>query len=296
MLSTTNLWMSLAGLFFLFAGVLILRNELRSAQGWDKLISLAPVFIAASLACFAPEHFGGGPDYIQAMAPSWMPWHWFWPTFVGIALFAAAASLIARKCMRLSSTMLGLMFFLFVCMIYLPSLLRHPENRFAWAIFLRDLSFCAGAWAITGLLTRTSSPQLSKFFVLFSRIVIAVSAVIYSIHHFLHPEFTPGVPLQKLMPSWIPIPTVMGYFTGAVLLIAGIALFLNKNPRIAAASIGAWMTALTVFPYLVILFLALDGSATDINEGINYVADTLLYAGSALAVASALPHDPERMK
>jgi hypothetical protein len=45
---------------------------------------------------------------------------------------------------RLSSTLLGLMFFLFVCMIYLPSLLAHLKNRFAWTFALRDLSFAAG--------------------------------------------------------------------------------------------------------------------------------------------------------
>ena len=66
---------------------------------------------------FAPEHFRG-PEFIQKMVPSWMPVRWFWAYFVGCALLAAATSLTLRKFMRLSSTLLGLMFFLFVCMIY----------------------------------------------------------------------------------------------------------------------------------------------------------------------------------
>ena len=40
MLSSTNLWMSFAGLVYLVAGVFILRKELRAARGWDKLIAL----------------------------------------------------------------------------------------------------------------------------------------------------------------------------------------------------------------------------------------------------------------
>jgi uncharacterized membrane protein len=294
MLSSTNFLMGFAGLIYFVAGVLILRKEISAARGWDKLITLGCVFIAVPLAVFAPEHFHGGPEYIQNMAPSWMPLHWFWPYFVGCALLAAATSLTVRKFVRLSSTLLGLMFFLFVCMIYIPSALAHPENRFAWAFALRDLSFAGGAWALAGLHNRASSPQTSKWMILFGRIVVAIAAIFFAVEHILHPEFAPGVPLEKMTPSWVPFPSVWGYLAGAILMAAGIGLALNKQSRIAAASIGALMTVLTLFLYLLILILA-HGS-TEVNEALNYVADTLLFAGAALGLASALPRDPDRME
>src|SRR5258706_11057577 len=120
MLTSTNLWMSFAGIIFLVAGVVIRRNEIREARGLDKFIALAPVFCAASLAAFAPEHFHG-PDFVKGMVPKWMPLHMFWVYLVGCALIAAAIGLTLRKCERLSATLLGSMFFLFVCLIYLPS-------------------------------------------------------------------------------------------------------------------------------------------------------------------------------
>jgi len=290
MLSPTNFWMGFAGLIYLVAGVVMLRKEISAARGWDKLITLGCVFIAVPLAVFAPEHFRG-PEFVQNVVPSWMPAHWFWPYFVGCALLAAATSLTVRKFVRLSSTLLGLMFFLFVCMIYIPSVLAHPNNRFAWAFALRDLSFGGGTWALAGLYSRASSPQLSKWMILFGRIVIAIAAIFYAVEHFLHPQFAPGVPLELKTPPWVPVPSVWAYLTGAILLAAGISLALNKNSRIAAASIGALMTALTLSLYLLILILAHGGPA--INEGLNYVADTLLYAGAALALASALPRNPD---
>lgn len=296
MLSSTNYWMGLAGLVYLFAGVFILRKDISAARGWDKLITLGCVFIAVSLAVFAPEHFHGGPTYIQDMAPPWMPVRWFWPYFVGCALLAAATSLILRKFLRLSSTLLALMFSLFVCMIYLPSALAHPGNRFVWIFALRDLSFAGGAWALAGLHSRASSPQQSKWMILFGRIVVAIAAIFFAIQHFLHPKFAPGVPLEKMMPSWVPFPSAWGYLAGAILLAAGIGLALNKKSRIAAASIGALGTVLTLFPYLLILILAHGGSVPQINEELNYVADTLLYAGAALALASALPRDPDGLE
>ena len=293
MLAPTNFWMSLAGIVFLVAGVFVLRREISAARGWDKLIALGSVFIAVSLAVFAPEHVRG-PEFIQQMAPSWMPVRWFWPYFMGCALLAAATSLTVRKCLRLSSTLLGLMFFLFVCMIYLPSALTHPRNRLAWIFVLRDLSFSAGAWAFAGVYSRASSPQPAKWMVLFARIVITIAAIFYAVQHFLHPGFAPGVPLELMTPSWVPFPSVWGYLAGAILLAAGIGLALNKKSRMAAASIGALMTALTLFLYLPILIRAHGGP--EINEGLNYVADTLLYAGAALALASALPRDPDRVQ
>jgi uncharacterized membrane protein len=292
MLSSTNFLMAFAGLLYLAAGVFILRKQISAARGWDKLITLGCVFIAVSLAVFAPEHFHGGPSYIQNMAPSWMPIHGFWPYFVGCALLAAATSLTVRKFLRLSSTLLGLMFLLFVCMIYIEFVLAHPRDRFAWIFALRDLSFSAGAWALAGMYSRTASPQAAKWMILFGRVVIAIAAIFFGVEHFLHPEFAPGVPLEKLTPSWVPFPLVWGYLAGAILLAAGIALALNKQSRTAAASIGALMTALTLFLYLPILILARSGSTPEFNEELNYVADTLLYAGAALALASALPPDP----
>jgi uncharacterized membrane protein len=186
------------------------------------------------------------------------------------------------------------MFFLFVCLIYLPSALRHPNSRFAWAYALRDLSFAAGAWALAGLHSRVSSPQQSKWMILFGRIVIAIAAIFYAVQHFLHPEFAPGVPLEQMTPAWVPLRSVWAYLSGAILLAAGISLAVNKQSRKAAASVGALMTALTLFLYLPILILARNGTPAEFNDALNYVADTLLYAGSALALASALPRDPER--
>ena len=295
MLLSTNFWMCFAGLIYIAAGAFILRQEISAARGWDKLITWGCVFIAVPLAVFATEHFRGA-RFLQNMVPSWMPAHLFWAYFVGCALFAAATSLTVRKFVRLSSTLLGLMFFLFVCMIHIPNAIAHPKDRFAWAVALRDLSFAGGAWALAGLHSRASSPQPSKWMILFGRIVVAIAAIFFAVEHFLHPEFAPGVPLEKMTPSWVPFPSVWGYLAGAILLAAGIGLVLNKQSRIAAASIGALMTVLTLSLYLLILILAHGGSAPEINEALNYVADTLLFAGAALVLASALPRDPDRVE
>jgi len=180
--------------------------------------------------------------------------------------------------------------------MHIPNALADPKNRFAWAYALRDLSFAGGAWALAGLHSRASSPQQSKWMILFGRIVIGIAAIFFAVEFFLHPESAPGFPLEKMTPLWVPFPGVWGYLTGTILLAAGIGLALNKKSRIAATSIGALMTVLTLFLYLPIWILARGGTTPEIMEAINYVFDTLLYAGAALVLASALPRDPDRVE
>ena len=54
------------------------------------------------------------------------------------------------------------------------------------------------------------------------------------------------------------------------------------------------MTVLVLFLYLPLLIQA--QGVEQVNEAINYVADTWLFAGAALALASALPRDPDRVE
>jgi len=285
-----NFWMCFAGLIYLIFGVFLFRKDIGAARGWDKLIVLNGIWIAVSLAVFAPEHFGG-PMHVSDIVPSWMPARWFWAPFVGCALLAAAASLFARKFELVSTALLGLMFFLFVCMLHIPALLASPGNRFVWAYALRDSTFCAGAWALAGLHSRVARPELSKWTIVSCRLVIGVAAIYFAVQHFLHPEFAPGFPLELKTPGWVPVPWLWGYLAGAILLTSGVFLIVNKKSRMAAAALGALMTALTLLLYVPIWILAHAGSTPEIMEAINYVFDTLLYAGAALALASALQRE-----
>ena len=294
---SVNYWMSLVGLVYFVAGVFVLRKDIGAARGWDKLITLGSVFLAVPVAAFGTDHLCS-PEPIKNIVPAWMPARLFVTYFVGCALLAAATSLTLRKFVRLSFTLFGLMFFLFVCVMHIPNALVDPKDRFGWEIVFRDISYAGAGWALAGLYSRASSPQQSKWMILFGRIVIAMAVIFFAVEHFLHPEFAPGVSSPAMTPSWVPLPRVWGYIVGAILLAAGIGLALNKKPRMAATSIGALMTALTLSLYLSILILTLahGGSTLEINVALDTVFDTLLYGGAALVLASALPRDPDRAK
>jgi hypothetical protein len=92
------------------------------------------------------------------------------------------------------------------------------------------------------------------------------------------------------MPSWIPARMLIGYLTGAILLIAGVSILLAKRTRLAATYLGTWILVLVLFIYGPILIASLADPSNDVKiDGINYFADTLLFGGAILALASASP-------
>jgi len=121
-------------------------------------------------------------------------------------------------------------------------------------------------------------------------VLIGITAIFYGIENSLHTANVPGVPLQKLMPAWIPAHLLIGWLTGAILVGAGVCILLDKRTRMAATYLGTWIVLLVLFIYGPILIAALANLSTDIKvEGINYFFDTLLFAGTILALARATP-------
>jgi len=281
-------WLWFAGLTFLIAGLVAVRKELVAARGLGKLIALGTVFVATPLATFGAEHFVDA-RLIMQLVPVWMPARLFWTYFVGCALISAATSLVAMRFVRLSATLLGVMFFLFVLMMDLPFAIAHPGNRLAWNFVLRESAFAGGAWALAGSQSQEPRTGRRNWMILIGRFFVAIAVIYFGVEQLLHPEFAPGVPDSKLTPAWVPLHALWGYPVGAFLLVAGTALLLNKWRRSAAASIGVVMTLLTVFLYLPILAVTRDPSL--MTDAINFVFDTLLFGGMALLIARALPAD-----
>jgi uncharacterized membrane protein len=280
-------WPSFLGLVFLVIGLVYSRKEFATATGLDKLIALAYVFVAAPLAVFAGEHLAG-PRILMQLVPPWMPARLFWAYFVGVALLAAALSLSVKKCVRWSAPLLTAMFFLFVLMMDIPATIANPHNRLFWTLALRETAFGGGALALTGFVMLQDNHRDAKTLISIARFCIGIPLVFYGVEHFLFPAFAPGVPLPKLTPRWVPIPYFWAYLVGAVLLVSGIAILLNKRSRIAAAYVGLVMTLLTLLLYTPLLAMATKASL--ITE-LNYVADTLFFGGTVLFLAMALPSD-----
>ena len=294
MVSQFVFWPCFAGIIFVALGLFAVRKELKSIPGLDKLLILARVFVATPLAVFGAEHLAGA-QFIMQGVPAWMPARMFWTYFVGLALIAAALSLIFMKYVPASSMLLGVMFVLFVLMIHLPNVAANPRDRILWAVALRDLSFSGGAFALAGIQIQQWNKPISKTLIRIARVFVAFPLLFFAAEHILHPQFAPGVPLPKLTPTGVPFPHVLATIVAAALLVAGVCLLIGKRARITTTWLGLVLVLLTFFFYLPILALARQ--AAQITEGLNYVADTMLFAGMILFLAAAMPNDrPDQAK
>jgi len=223
--------------------------------------------------------------------PQYMPWRLFWAYLVGFALLAASLSIATKIQVRWSGLLFGIAMFSFVAMMDIPGALASPRDRFGWTLAIREMAFGAGGWILAGNAMREQSRgKAGSKLISLGRVVIAIAAMFYGVEHFLHPAGALGVPLQKLTPAWVPARLLIGYLTGAILLIAGTSILLGKKMRTAATYLGTWILLLVVFIYGPILIVSLSDPSTSVKvEGINYFADTLLFAGAILALAGATP-------
>jgi hypothetical protein len=269
--------MIFAGITTLVAGALLARPRLRAASGWVRLMVLAPVFEAAPLATFSMEHFLDGREMMPGV-PRWLPWHLFWIYFFGAALVAAALSFILWRSVRWSAPLLALFFLLIVAFNDLPNLVAEAHKRIFWSLTVRELVFGAGALVLAGSVWPKGA--MGQTLVRIGRGIFVPVLVFYAFEHFLFPRYVPGVPLEKLIPGWMPAPELLSYLFGAVLLLAAIGLLNRKTVLIAAAGAGAALVLLTALFYLPISIMEIHSSLA--VEGINYVGDTLLFAATVM--------------
>jgi len=282
--SRTVLAMCSTGVLLFLIGLWAAKADIARARGLDKFVAATNLCFAIPLAVFGALHLSTVAFVLPAV-PNYMPWRLFWAYLVGVALMAAALSIATRIQVFWSGLLFGTMMFLFVLMSDLPGALASPGNRFGWTLAIRELSFAAGGWLLAASVMR--GPRRS-WLISVGRVVIGVAAIFYGVEHFLHPLHCPGVPLEKVMPAYIPARPVIGFVTGAILVVSGVAILLNKKTRLAATCLGSWIVLLVVFVYGPILIVQLlDPSLAAKIEGINYFADTLLFAAAILVLAAA---------
>ncbi|HEY1649766.1 MAG TPA: hypothetical protein VGF96_17415 [Terracidiphilus sp.] len=285
-ISPVALAMCGAGILVFLVALWAARADIARARGLDKVVALGNLCFAVPLAVFGALHLAE-VDFVLPIVPSYMPGRLFWAYFVGIALVAASLSIATKIQVRWSGLLLGIMMFLFVALLDIPGALANPHDRFGWTLLIREMSFGCGGLVFAGNAMR--GPTGSRLIAV-GRVVIAIAAIFFGVEHFLHPLARPGVPLEKLMPAWIPARLLIGYLTGAILVVAGACILLGRKTRMAATCLGAWIVLLVLLIYGPILIVSLADPSTAIQvEGINYFADTLLFAGTILALASAKP-------
>jgi uncharacterized membrane protein YphA (DoxX/SURF4 family) len=285
---STVIWSySVGGAVFAIGLVTIfLRGDWQKARGFDKLILFGPLFYAAPIAAFGTEHFTLTAA-VASLVPKWIPWHLFWAYFVGACFIAAGLSLVTKIQVRLSASLLALTFFLFVVLMDAPGWARHPRDRFALTFVLRELSFSGGPLALAASLTGQWRERGTHIPATIARYFVAIPVLFYSFEQFLHGDHVPGVPLEPLTPGYIYGHAIWTYLAAVVYAVAGILLLVGKKTRAAATWIGLTVLFVVLVVYVPIAVV----ERASLDNGLNYLGDTLMFCGTVLLLAGAMPRE-----
>ena len=283
-----SFWIYVSATAILVIGLIKIFGELPQQHNVDKIMPFGRLFFAIPMAVFGSEHFTA-TENVAALVPRWIPAHTFWVYLVGLAFICAAVSIAVMVQARLAAALVAMTLLIFVIVMDMSAVVTNPGNRFFWALALRQVAFSGGAFALalslrsTGLRQPSTSQPKQSALAFIPRLFIGIPSVFYGVQHLLHPEYVPGVPLEKLTPDWIPGRIFMSYFVGVILILAGICLLLNKKTRLAATSLGLTILLTVLWIYLPMLVKApIDVVA------LNFFFDTLLFCGTILLLANAM--------
>ena len=285
---STVIWSYSAGGLVLAIGLvtIFLRGDWQKARGFDKLILFGPLFYAAPLAAFGTEHFTLTAA-IASIVPKWIPWHLFWAYLVGACFIAAALSLVTRIQARLSASLLALTFFLFLVLMDAPAWAHHPRNQIGLTLTLRELSFSGGPLALAASLIGQWHKRGTHILATIARYFVAIPVLFFSFEQSKHGDHVPGVPLQPLTPQYVYGHAIWTYLAAVVYAVTGTMLLVGKKTRAAATWIG-----LTVLFVVLVVYVPIGiVERASLDNGLNYVMDTLMFCGTVLLLAGAMPRE-----
>lgn len=286
-------WPQLSGAVFLLLGFFAIRKQFPTK--FDSLPILGRVFVPFALAVFGAEHMASA-GFMKDMVPAWIPGHVFWIYFVGLALFAAALSIMSMRYVELSASLLGFMFLTFVLTMHLPGAIEERKNRVIWTVAARDFFFSLGAWTLAATQARTRGASFGESVITACRVLAGLILLFFGVEHLLHPDVIPGVPLAALTPAWMPVRLFWGYAIGVLSLAAGATMLfsrtlmnrprMNRCARAAAIALAVGVTIVVIGMNVPMFVKASQPSETIL--AVNYIGDSLLFAGMIFFLAGAM--------
>lgn len=105
---------------------------------------------ASSLVVFGVLHFVYAP-FIATLIPGWIPAPLFWAYFVGVAFLGTAFSIFLNYHRLIATSLLGLMFLLWVVVLHGPRVVASPRIEPEWTSLCVALAMSGSAFGLAGL-------------------------------------------------------------------------------------------------------------------------------------------------
>jgi len=117
----------------------------------DGFLWLGRICLGVFLIISGTEHFIY-TEFVASLVPGWIPGHYFWTYFAGIALIAGGFGIILPKTTRLAAALTGLMIFLWLVLLHIPRALAAGDAliRNEWTAVFEALAMSGIAFVLAG--------------------------------------------------------------------------------------------------------------------------------------------------
>ncbi len=122
-----------------------------SYRGPNSAVTIGRIVFAIPLIVFGTQHFMYA-RFVATLVPAWIPERLFWACSVGVAFFAAALAILARKSAPLAAALLGTMFGLWVLIVHAPRVAAASHNANEWTSMFVALAMSGAGFLIAGIL------------------------------------------------------------------------------------------------------------------------------------------------
>ena len=139
----------------------------------EKAIPFGKYMLAITLSTFGSTHFIYR-DFCASLVPNWIPFHYFWSDFAGVALIAGGLGIILgvlgrqllffNNLSKLAARLVGIMIFLWFIMLHVPRAIADPHtgNGNEWTSVFEALAFSGIAFLIARKQQPVSSYSFKK--------------------------------------------------------------------------------------------------------------------------------------
>jgi uncharacterized membrane protein len=107
----------------------------------------ARIAFAVALPLIGVEHLVYAKETAD-MVPAWLPYRMGWAYSTGIAHIAAGVAIASNVLPRLAATLEAWMMGGFTVLVWIPSVMQAPSQRFAWTGLLISTLITAAAWIV----------------------------------------------------------------------------------------------------------------------------------------------------
>jgi uncharacterized membrane protein YphA (DoxX/SURF4 family) len=203
----------------------------------ESIIPKGQFLFGITIAAFGVENLICARLGLTIPGVPWFPGNPFLAYLTGVVLLVAGLSITANIRARLTATLLGILFLLYVLLLEVPQVAAMPMDVSIRTVFFETLAIGASALTLAGTLPASGSirpwDRVLDILIGSGPYLFAASSVVFGIDHF----FVLGL-IASLVPAWLPAHMFWAYLTGVAFIAAGISIALQWMDQWAAALLG----------------------------------------------------------